>query len=202
MINLHNKTALVRNFYDNTSIDYVFNKTIVYYDMEKANISILKDANKITDEEYSILCNTNKLDRQKIVGKMIRDNPELNTLLDSQLERYRNELFYKAFDDENDIVLHVVRDGIFVIVNNDGMHKRLFEPYIFLSDHVRFRLEGMFPIFMRLNSILWYYNNNGYIIRGMNEDVKSYHHTGFSSILSIISRKIINGDLIDASNFV
>ena len=68
-----------RSFY-NSNIPYLISVPIREYDISKANISVLRDANVINEEQYQYFYNAPKYIREVAIGKMQGSNPELSKI--------------------------------------------------------------------------------------------------------------------------
>ena len=94
--------------------DYIFDKQIVEYDIQKANISILHHAGAITDQQYQELYAAGRMIRQYTIGCMQRDNPEIKKILSDGLRDARKR-FCERFNLQDYNILHINKDAIFVV---------------------------------------------------------------------------------------
>ena len=72
---LFNKVNYTKN------INYIISNFIFEYDIRKANISILKLYGKISEAFYNQLLESKKEYRERTIGCMIRDNPDIGKIL-------------------------------------------------------------------------------------------------------------------------
>ena len=65
-----------KNNYTST-IKYIKNTIITEYDMESAGLNILTELGYFSEDERNRLLSINKLDRNIIIGKLLRNNPKM-----------------------------------------------------------------------------------------------------------------------------
>ena len=180
----------------NAPIQYLFDKQIVEMDISKANISILMSAGKISRETYNKLYEAPRQIRQYQVGCMIRDDHNLQGVLNEGLENARHALF-DILNLENSNILHIAKDAVFIIV---PMNMRV--PDAIPIDHfVAFTKRNTFTNYLRLNKLVHFYHSYSipsgsytYKIRGMNENAQKLHHNFFTQVLiEILTSRQLNG---------
>ena len=71
----------ISNLYGNfryvAPYEWLINMDIREYDLKQANISVLKQMNILSDDLYNKLKNSEKMNREVYIGKMIRKNPDI-----------------------------------------------------------------------------------------------------------------------------
>lgn len=177
----------------NAPITALFDVGIYEYDISRANISVLADAGKISEDQYLIMFNMPREDRQVIVGLMQRTDPQVGDILKEGFCNARHKLF-DLLNLEDNNVLHVNKDAVFVV-------KRLADTviahtdFIPISSHVEFTLRSKFNIYFRVGpSIHFYYDydlvagKDVHKIRGMSEESQKLYEVNFTSLLDNIFR--------------
>ena len=170
-----------RSFY-NSNIPYLISVPIREYDISKANISVLRDANVINEEQYQYFYNAPKYIREVAIGKMQGSNPELSKIKNAGIENAR-KMFIELNQINNNEILRIANDSITVIGDKPVR-------YLDITDRVHFRLDGEYTSFYRLKLIemYYYYNivtkNEILVIKGMNDEAKSLHKDYMIDFLS------------------
>lgn len=130
-------------------IQYVIDFPIREYDLSKANISVLRDANAITEDLYQYLYSCPKDERNIIIGKMIGKNPEIEAIRKSGIENARR-VFMEINNLEDDQIL-AIRNDAMVVLSDVPMR-------LDITDRVKFRQEGSYRSFYRFNMVEMYYD--------------------------------------------
>ena len=131
-----------------SEIQYAVDTRIFEYDITKANISVLRDANAITEEQYQQLLGMPKLQREIIIGKMEGSNQELIKIKRLGIENARR-IFFEMNGIQREEVLSIRNDSVTLI----GRDAR----YLDISDRVKFRLDGEYTSFYHLGFIDLFY---------------------------------------------
>ena len=128
---------------------FVIDNHIREYDISKANISILRDAGVLTEEQYQYFLHCDKLEREITIGKMQGRNPELSKILK---EGFR--LARKNFIESNGIqdaeVLSIRKDSVTIV--GDRLIRNLQ-----VGPHTFFRQTGDFSSYYRFAHIDIFY---------------------------------------------
>lgn len=140
--------------YLSKDILYLFGKKIWEYDIKQANINALRSMNRISQEQYQYLSTAPKMEREIVVGNMIRKD---KTIQDSIYEGIR--LAKINFLDKNTIqaheVLRIANDSIYVISPVEKYNKVInINGY-----NMTFVLKNVFTSYMNLNNVLFFYKN-------------------------------------------
>lgn len=132
-----------------SSIQYVIDFPIREYDLTKANISVLRDANAISEDLYQYLYACPKDERNITIGKMIGKNTQLETVRKAGIENARR-LFMEINNlDDSDIL--AIRNDAMVVLSDRPMK-------LDITERTKFRLEGSYRSFYRLGMIELYYD--------------------------------------------
>ena len=89
----------------NANIGYLIDIPIQEYDISKANINILRDANILTEDQYMYFLQCPKLEREIAIGKMQGKDPSISIALKEGITNAR-----KLFMEINNLR----QDGIIV----------------------------------------------------------------------------------------
>ena len=174
----------------NAPVNYLFDKQIVEMDISKANINILMDRKAISYDDYTDLVNADRMFRQYIIGCLIRDKPEIQEILNQGLMDAREALF-NILNLENNNILHIAKDAVFVVV---PLSQNVPEE-IPITGFIRFTKRSSHTSYLRLNRLVHFYYSYDVInsidhwkIRGMNQTAQEQHASGFTHMLAGILR--------------
>ena len=95
-------------------IDFLINNTIYEYDLSKANISILRESNIISEDFYCQMYNADKKKREVIIGNMIKKDKRVGDTLEAGFVQAR-QMFFDANDVVDNDVLAIKKDAIFLL---------------------------------------------------------------------------------------
>ena len=132
-----------------SDIHFILDNTIREYDITKANISVLRDANIISDSDYNYLLACPKNEREIIIGKMQGRNPEITKTLKAGIANARR-MFMQLNGIKDSEVLAIRNDSI-TIFGNRPINK------LDITDRVHFRESGSYTSFFHVNAIDLYY---------------------------------------------
>lgn len=143
------------------------------FDITKANISVLRDANVLSESQYQYFLQCPKMEREIAIGKMEGNNPEISKIKKEGIAQAR-----KAFIELNDI-----QDSEILAIRNDSIAVVGNRPINILqvSDRVFFREDGRFTSYYHLGIIDYFYYANiidgveHLAIKGMNDDAIRLH---------------------------
>lgn len=174
-----NNLYMIDNY--TSDITHLINSDIKYYDISKANISILYDKGVLNEDQYNRLYKLPKLQREIEVGLLMRDNTEIKDILKNGFIEYRRLLFEEN-NIEYDSVLSIKKDAVYVI--NRTLHNTKFNT-------VEFKLGGTYTSFYRVADLEIYYNSNfNYMdVKGINDNILHLHDSYFKEILTLIFAK-------------
>lgn len=130
-------------------IQYIIDFPIREYDLSKANISVLRDANAISEELYQYLYNCQKDERNIIIGNMIGRDTRIETVRKTGIENARR-VFMEINNLSDDDIL-AIRNDAMVILSDRPMK-------LDITDRTKFRLEGAYRSFYKLGMADMYYD--------------------------------------------
>lgn len=131
---------------------FIKSTTIMNYDIAKANISILRAANLITEDEYLKLANFPKEDRERSVGLMIRENPDITKIIKNGIIDLKRKLFVEnnIVDDE---VIRIANDAVYVMRGVPLRHTDF-------GDHLKFIHKNTYSLFARVGTLTFLFGSN------------------------------------------
>lgn len=103
------------------------------YDISSANISILAEANVISDEMYDTLRSTYKIARNKTIGKLMITHPEIKDIIYNGIKKYMLE-FIKSNKIKRSNILEIATDAIFVMNPPEADLETMFDDHIIFKD--------------------------------------------------------------------
>ena len=182
-----------------TDIPYIIAHHITEYDIQKANINVLRELNLIDDEFYNKLYIMPRMQRQIEIGYFIKYNNGIGDKLINGIA-----LFRKKFFDVNKIeysdVLSIKNDAIFLIDKN---------PHILNFGRVHFIKKNTYTSYMKLNkSIEVYFEYNtidGTVsldIKGISDKNLEKHHKYMATFIADILYYIETGDISSALTYL
>lgn len=161
--------------------DYIVSTYIREYDISKANISILRTKNVISEEQYQYLYNAPRMERQITIGMLLKDPKKSDILKQGLAEARYNFLSANNIPDTN--ILSIKNDAIFVIST---------VPTITKFGLVEFRFKNIYTSYYRLpGKIECYYlydivsNNEVLDIKGIS-DSNLLKHSLFLDFLKTV----------------
>lgn len=182
--------------------DWLINKNIQEWDLRKANISILRSLNLISEDEYQKYYLMPRNQREYIIGCLRRDNKEIENGYQYGILESRKLFFEKnSIKDEN--VLYIDNDSITTVYdwnetnNIDGKINSLLE----------FRLKNTYTSFYRLFMIdfLYYNLGNEEKVRFKNIDesrLKILHKDYFIDFLLSTAYTAQNSNILDSIDLI
>lgn len=167
MMNLYSKKLYLAR------ISCLIDTRIREFDISKANISVLRDANIISEDLYQDLFVGPKMKRSVTIGKMQGQDPRISEVLKQGIENAR-KIFLQANDIGDNEILAINNDSITIIGNKPI---RILD----ITERVRFRLDGEYTSYYLINQIgcFYFYDRITRIenikIKGMGEDKVALH---------------------------
>lgn len=129
-------------------IDFIVGNTIREYDISKANISILRDKNIISDDQYFYYFNLPKQQREREIGILSISSEKIkNTIKQGIIDAKRSFIMNNHLE-ENDI-LAIKGDAIFVI-GNKTMNTQI-------GNYTKFRLSNEYTSFYKITPFIEIY---------------------------------------------
>lgn len=124
-----------------SNIKFIIDRPIVEYDISKANISVLRDAGAISEDQYAYLYNCPKDERSIIVGKMQRDDRNVTNILNDGIANARR-VFMENNGIQDSEVLAIRNDSI-TVLSDRCMNTNI-------TDRVQFRIAGSYRSYYKL----------------------------------------------------
>lgn len=145
---------------------------IIEYDMRAANISCLAEANAISPEQYIFLLNAPKMEREIVIGKAIKTDPHLSTVIRSNIRIFKEELI-KANQVQPGSIVRVANDAVY-INNPIDLKQTKFGNYI------EFKQKSIYNVYIKLNRLVIFSKllGNGTAdidIKGINDNLAELH---------------------------
>lgn len=130
-------------------IEYIIDNTIREFDISKANISILRDANTLSEQEYQYYLTCPRMERQIAIGKLQGSNPGFTEIIKSGIMNAK-----KVFMQSNSI-----KDSDVLYIRNDALGIVGSKPikYLNITDRVAFRESARYSSFVKFNAIDFLY---------------------------------------------
>jgi hypothetical protein len=166
VIRLGNNLYLKHN-YTNRNIVYLKNNYITEYDMTNAGINILRYNNVFSQEDYDRLNSMGKLEKNILVGKFLKNNPQISEALMNEFITIRKELF-EANDIEDDDILSIKKDAVFVI------NKRMNN--LKLNEFYEFQEKNRYDSYINIDGKEFYHKpERVFDVKGFSKTVKEFH---------------------------
>jgi predicted SnoaL-like aldol condensation-catalyzing enzyme len=152
------------------NLGYLFNHYIREYDISKANINVLLAKGVINQNLYTKLYYADRMERQVYIGKMIKNNPNIQEVLNAGIIEYKQKFFETNGITDSDII-SIKNDAVFILNKM---------PQILNFDNVTFVHKNTYTSFMKINELEFYYgadmNNEVIDIKGIKDaDLEIYH---------------------------
>ena len=128
-------------------LPYIFNQYIREYDISKANINVLFAKGVINEDLYIKLYNADRMYRQVYIGKMIKNNEQIQEVLNEGIIEYKQR-FFEA---------NGITDNNIVSIKNDAVFVLNAAPSILNFDNISFVHKNTYTSFMKLNELEVYY---------------------------------------------
>lgn len=173
--------------YVNKNISIIRDLTIREYDIKSAGMNILYTKGFIEDEEYKVLSEMDKLKRNIIIGKWLRDNPDVNKIMMDEFIQIRKQ-FFEANDLNNDDILSIKKDAIFVI--DKKLNNLIFGNYVFVE-------KELYTSYFHLNKQEEYYYNKYKDIlevKGFSDDIKEFQSNYYFKLIKELMKNIKDKD--------
>lgn len=145
-------SLLWNKFHYIANINCLADMPIRAFDMRKANISVLREANQITEHEYRTLFEADKMTREVYIGKLLGSKPELSAILSDGIKMSK-KLFFEANGIEDSDILEINNDAVYIIGYKPVTIQQI-TPYIY------FKLDEEYTAFYRVKKISYYYGYN------------------------------------------
>lgn len=132
-----------------SNIQFLIDIPIREYDISKANINVLRDANILTEDQYQYFLQCPKLEREIAIGKMQGANPEVSLALKNGIANARRVFMEMNSINPSDVL--AIRNDAITVIGDRYMKTDI-------TDRVKFRLSGDYRSFYRINRMHLFYN--------------------------------------------
>ena len=132
------------------SISYIKNTRITEYDLKSAGFNIIREYKLVNEETKKILESLPKQERTIEIGKLMKQNPQLNIELTKKFADVR-KLFVIENNIQEEDVLSVKKDAIFII--NRTLSKLKFGKYL------EFQPKNIYTSYLYINGMEFYYSS-------------------------------------------
>lgn len=127
---------------------YLIDTEIYEYDISKANISVLREANAITQETYDYLYAAPKQERSVTIGKLQGQDPKITEILKNGITNAR-KIFLEANNIDDSRILAIRNDAIMYIGRPANV--------VAVTPYVSFRQSAKYSSFYHINTIDYLY---------------------------------------------
>lgn len=155
--------------------EFVIGTLIREFDISKANISVLRDANVLSEEQYQYYLHCDRMERQIAIGKLQGANPEVVDILKDGILNAKR-IFMEANNICDSEILYIRNDAICIVGDR-------YIPILQITDRVAFRESARYTSFYRFGNIHLLYSYD-IINQKENIDVKGLGD-GYNSAFSL-----------------
>lgn len=169
---------------------------IIEYDIQAANITMLKKYHLIDDEYYFYLKSLPKIDREIAIGLKIKEDKSYYTTIKKGITDAKLLLFEK-----NDIKAYEI-----VRVANDAVYiNRAYPLKYHIFDDIVFNMKSVSSVMLKIQNIIFQYNNkNGIIdidVKGLGDNM-ILHQNYMISFIATVIQYVEQASIQDAINFI
>jgi hypothetical protein len=174
------------------------------WDLAKANISILRSLNLISEEQYQDYLVMPKQQREVAIGCLRRDNPSIEAGYQEGLLMAR-QLFFDINELEQENVLYIDNDSITTVHTWDDRRAGYINGNI--NPFINFRIKNRYTSLYKINEIDFLYYLDGstekYRLKNINQEKMENYHSGyFLDFLLAIAYSIQVNGILDSINMV
>lgn len=184
-----------RDLYLNRDIPYLFNDTIIEYDIHRAGLSITKEYNLLSEDAIKDIENkaTNKKDIAVLLGYVQRQNKDYKEALSKGFVKAR-ETFFRENNIEDKDVLSIKKDAIFVLKECKNTE----------FGHIVFNDKHHYSSFINTGSFEFYYdrNHNSVDVKGISDILLEQHEEYLMSFIKKFFHKVENEDNLSCLRFM
>lgn len=180
-------------------IPYLIAHHIYEYDIQKANINVLRELNYIDDEYYNRLAKMPKIKRQVEIGYLIKYTDGLSDNLANGIASFRKK-FFESNNLEDTDILSIKNDAIFVIDKS---------PSITQFGRVHFIKKNSYTSYMKISKNIEVYFEFNVIdgtisldVKGISDENLDKHHQYMATFIAEVMYYIETGDISGALTYV
>lgn len=201
-------------------ISFIIGRRIIEVDVTKANISILREADRISEDQYRYFLTSDRMERLVFVGNMQAKDESVTALLQNRLREVRQKIF-EIFCIDYSNLLSIRNDAVIFVDNG----YRSYTPEIaqttekyksagditetyYLSQYLKFRVKGLYSSYYKIGNkeILYFINRisgEEYIdVAGIGDDALDLHRSYFLDLLMSLFESAEEGDIADTIDFL
>lgn len=179
-------------------IPYLIAHHIYEYDIQKANINILRELRLIDDDYYNKLLKMKRMQRQMEIGYLIKYNEGLGDKLANGILQYKKRLFEENGIEDSDI-LSIKNDAVFIIDKNLKNTKFGRVHFVKKNSYTSFvKLTKTIEIYFEYNTID---STMSLDIKGISEENLQKHHEYMATFLAEILYYVETGSIAEALTY-
>lgn len=167
---------------------YIHN-TIYEFDIQKANITMLLNAGKISQDEFDYLCRLPKKAREENIGLKILSDKSIYRIISEGIREAKKDLVENTGLEWKDVV-RIANDALFITKDISNSTAHLADScYQSDNNRVKFILKNQYTSMIKLGPLVIFYNSHISDIRVIGiKDNELEYHDGFmlSFIVSMI----------------
>ncbi len=130
-------------------ISSLIDRNIREFDITKANINVLRDANVISEDTYRHLMTCPKLERQIYIGKLQGSNPKASVILKDGIANARRIFIQENAIEDHEIL--AIRNDAIVVVGSKPIR------FLNITDRVAFREAERYTSYYNIKGLDFYY---------------------------------------------
>lgn len=157
---------------------------IVEYDIRSANISVLRNSDIISQEDYEYLASLPKILREKEIGLREKEDPTIYTSIQKGIKEAKKNLI--SFNQvETNQIIRIANDAVYINSNIDLEYRKF-------GEFIEFVPKSKYDVFCNLNNIIIFckFDNNGNIhidIKGIGDNIILHRDYMVYTIMSTIA---------------
>lgn len=156
----------MKDSFINPNIPYLFNANIIEYDMKEAGFSLARELKLLPEKTIEKLNHMSKEKRKIELGKIQRSDPKYKEE-NKNAFIYARELFFKKNQIEDDDIISIKKDAIFM--------KRTCD-YINFGEYIDFRPKHYYTSYIQFEKRReFYYSPSEYSYKGISDKLIKYH---------------------------
>lgn len=186
----------IRDTWSNATIPYLFNHTIIEYDMKRAGLSLIKEHQLLPEETIKQIENyRSKYEQDVLIGQLERKN---KALVEGKKQAFASarEKFYYLNDLDDIEIIDIRKDAIFTTRKCTTTK---------LSEYIEFRPKNTYTSFLRVGKRkieLFYKAPDQIDVKGINDEKVPLHENGMLEFYKTFFRKMESGYVEDTIRFL
>ena len=176
-------------------LPFLFSKYIREYDISQCNINMLLLSGVINEKDYEYYKSISKIEREIIIGKMIKNDSSIYKHIKEGILKYRNILISSNNISTNDI-LSIKSDAIFII-------DKILDNTIF-DEYIEFKNKKSYTSFMSVSRLELYYNSADDLldVKGISDSNFLKHENYFLEFLKTVFYLMENNEFKESLNII